>query len=78
MARGSPQGACAQSLGRPLQAAAIRAYGAALRLRVYPALGAERLSDVSRIDLKVFTNNLKADGLKPSTIVVTLLPLRAI
>lgn len=64
--------------GDPYKPAAIRAYEAALRLRVFPALGSVRLSDLTRIDLQKFTNKMTADGLKPSTVVVTLLPVRAI
>jgi integrase len=75
---GARKGLVLNRSGDPYKPAAIRAYEAALRLRVYPALGSGRLSDISRIDLQVFTNKLKANGLKPSTIVVTLLPLRAI
>ena len=49
-----------------------------MRLRVLPAMGATRLADVRRPDLQAFANGLLADGLDPSTIGTTLLPLRAI
>jgi integrase len=76
--QGARKGLILTRSGDPYKPAAVRAYEAGLRLRVFPALGFERLSDLSRIDLQVFVNGLLAEGLNPSTIVVTLLPLRAI
>ncbi len=64
--------------GEPYKPAAIRSYEAALRLRVLPELGDRRLSDVSRTDVQDFADRLLSEGLNPSTISVTLLPLRAI
>ncbi len=75
---GAPKGLILTRSGDPYKPAAVRAYEAGLRLRVSPQLGSERLSDLTRVDLQVFVNGLLADGLNPSTIVVTLLPLRAI
>lgn len=49
-----------------------------MRLRVLPALGRERLTEIRRPDLQEFANRLVAEGHNPSTIQVTLLPLRAI
>jgi integrase len=75
---GARKGLILTRSGDPYKPAAVRAYEAALRLRVFPALGAERLSDITRIDLQVFVNGLQGSGIAPSTIVVTVLPLRAI
>jgi integrase len=74
---GARKGLVLTRSGDPYKPAAVRAYEAALRLRVYPAFGDERLSDLTRIDLQVFVNKLTGE-IKPSTVVVTLLPLRAI
>jgi integrase len=49
-----------------------------MRLRVLPEFGAVRLSELDRIDLQRFVYKLLEDGLAPSTIDVTLLPVRAI
>jgi integrase len=57
---------------------ALRSYEQAMRLRVLPAFGRTKLAEVSRPDLQAFIRRLTADGLNPSTIQVTLLPLRAI
>lgn len=58
--------------------AAIRAYEAAYRLRVKPALGSMRLSDVTRNDIQDFVDELVAEGWTASTIVVTIASLRVI
>jgi integrase len=57
---------------------AIRSYEAALRLRVEPELGGERLCDLACTDLQRFVNRLQARGLNASTVSGTVLPLRAI
>ena len=64
--------------GDPYKPSAIRGYNQGLRLRVLPELGHKRLSDVTRTDLQDLIDGLVAVGLNPSTIGVTLLPLRAI
>jgi integrase len=64
--------------GDPYKPSAVRAYEAALRLRVYPALGRKPLSAITRTDLQDLADRLLADGLEPSTIGGTILPLRAI
>jgi integrase len=43
-----------------------------------PALGGYRLSDLRRVDVQDFADGLVAEGLSPSSIRNTLLPLRAI
>jgi integrase len=58
--------------------AAVRAYEAALRLRVEPEFGTRKLSDLTRADLQDFVDAMVAEGLNPSTIGVTINPLRAI
>jgi integrase len=46
--------------------------------RVLPELGAVRLSALSRVDVQDYADRLLAEGLDPSTIRNTLMPLRAI
>lgn len=56
----------------------IREYRRSLRLRVLPQLGGHRLSEIQRRDLQDFADRMLAQGLDPSTIRNTLMPLRAI
>jgi integrase len=63
--------------GDPYKPAAIRTYEKALRLQVLPELRHRRLTDVSRTDLQDLVDQLVAKGLAASTVVVALLPLRA-
>lgn len=71
-------GAIRNRSGDPFKPSAIRSYERAMRLRVLPALGSMRLADVRRPDLQDLADRLLAEGLNPSTIGVSLLPLRAI
>ena len=65
--------------GDPYKPSALRAYAEALRLRVKPAVGSMRLSELRSVDLKrLLVNPLIAEGRSASNIGVTLLPLRAI
>ena len=65
--------------GDPYKPSALRAYASALRLRVNPAIGSMRLSEVRAIDLKrLLVNPLITEGRSASNVGVTLLPLRAI
>jgi integrase len=58
--------------------ATIRAYEAALRLRVIPVLGSKRLSEVSRNDVQDLVDSLVSEGQKEATIGVTVSSLRVI
>jgi len=53
-------------------------YEAALRLRVLPEFGGERVSNISRIDLQEFVERRRRRASTASTIQTTLMPLRAI
>jgi integrase len=64
--------------GDPFKPSTLRAYEGAMRLRVLPALGAIRLDELRRSDLQEFADHLLSEGLSPSYIQTTLLPLRAI
>lgn len=64
--------------GDPYKPSALRAYEGAMRLRVLPALGTVRLTDLRGSDLQDFVDQLLAEGLSPSYVQTTLLPIRAI
>ncbi|MEK6251856.1 MAG: tyrosine-type recombinase/integrase [Actinomycetota bacterium] len=64
--------------GDPYKPGAIRAYEAALRLRVLPAFGRLSVSDLRRRDVQDLVDRLHAEGVAPVTIDCTLNPLRAI
>ena len=75
---GARKGLIRNRSGDVYKPSAIRSYEASLRLRVVPELGAVRLTEIRRTDLQDFTDGLLAEGLDPSTIQTTLMPLRAI
>jgi integrase len=75
---GARAGTIRNRSGDVYKPSAIRGYNQGMRQRVLPALGDVRLADLRRPDLQDFADRLLADGLNPSTIQVTLLPLRAI
>jgi integrase len=56
---------------------AIRAYSQSLRLRVLDDLGDRQFAQVTRGDLQRLVDRLVAQGLAPSTVQCSLLPLRA-
>ena len=57
---------------------AVRAYEQSLRLRVLPALGTARLSDIRRSDVQDLADRMLGEGLAPATIQATLIPLKAL
>jgi len=75
--QGARAGAVTNRSGDPYKPSALRSYEQAMRLRVLPEFGSVRLSELHRPDLQEFADSLLAAGLNPSTIQVTLLPLRA-
>jgi integrase len=75
---GVKSGAIRNRSGHAYKPSAIRGYETALVTRVLPALGGSRLSEIRRVDLQDFADRLCADGLDPSTVRNTLMPLRAI
>ncbi len=75
---GATAGTVRNRSGDPYKPSALRSYERAMRLRVLPEFGGARLADVRRADLQDFADELLGDGLNPSTIKCTLLPLRAI
>ncbi len=64
--------------GDPFKPSALRSYRQALRTRLLPALGRERLDSLTRNHIQDLIDQLVAQELSPSTIRNTILPLRAI
>ena len=75
---GAREGRIRNRSGDAYKPAAIRAYEIAYRMRVKPALGSMRLSDVTRNDVQDFIDELVAEGWTASTIVVTIASLRVV
>jgi integrase len=75
---GARAGTVRNRSGDVYKPASLRSYERAMRLRLLPEFGSVRLADLRRADIQEFADGLLADGLDPSTIQVTLLPLRAI
>jgi hypothetical protein len=57
---------------------AVRGYAWSMEKRVLPDLGGARLSEVTRNDLQDLADGWLAEGLDPSTIRNTLMPMRAL
>jgi integrase len=64
--------------GERYKPSALRSYRNSLELKVLPALGHLRLSAVARPTLQDLVDRLVAEGLSPSTVRNSVLPLRAI
>jgi integrase len=75
---GAEAGSVRNRSGDVYKPSAIRGYEQALRLRVLPAFGAARLTDIRRADLQALVDHLLMEDHNPSTIRNTLLPVRAI
>ena len=75
---GARAGVIRNRSGDVYKPSAVRGYEQGWRLRIKPEIGHKRLSEVTRTDLQDLVDQLVASGLNPSTVVVTLLPLRAI
>lgn len=75
---GARNGTIRNRSGDRYKPSAIRTYEIALKHRVIPALGSCRLSELRRVEVQDFSDGLLRDGLDPSTIRNTLMPLRAL
>jgi integrase len=64
--------------GDEYKPSAVRGYEQALRTRVIPAIGGLRLTDVRRSDLQDLIDRMTAEGLDPSTVRNTLMPVRVV
>jgi integrase len=75
---GAREGSIRNRSGDRYKPSVLRSYEASLRLRVLPALGGRKLSEIRRSDLQDFADGLLAECTDASTILNTLMPLRAI
>jgi integrase len=75
---GARDGTVRTRSGDRYKPSALRGYDQAMRLRILDDLGAVKLSDVSRLHLQDVADRLLAEGVDPSTIRNTFLPLRSI
>jgi integrase len=75
---GAAAGVIRPRSGDPYKPSAIRAYEAALRLRLLPEFGRYKLSELTRNDVQDLIDELVAQGSNPSTIGTTLNVLRNI
>lgn len=75
---GAQDGTIRNRSGDEYKPSVVRGYRALLENRVLPEFGAAKLSAVSRRDLQDFADRLVAEGLDPSTIRNTLMPVRTI
>jgi len=64
--------------GEAYKPSAVRAYRQALDHRALPHLGSKRLTSITQLMLQDFAEQLSAQGLSPSSVRNTPLPLRAI
>jgi integrase len=64
--------------GEPYKPSAIRGYDQNLGKRVLPALGHERLREITLPQLQRFVDRLAGEGLAAATITATITPLRTI
>ena len=75
---GARHGSIRNRNGKPYKPSVLRGYERCLRLRVLPALGSIRFTELRRRDVQAFVDHLVADGIDAPTVVKTLDPLRAI
>ncbi len=75
---GMKDGSIRKRDGERYKPSVIRGYATALEHRVYPDLGAARLTEIRRADLQDLVGRLQAAELDPSTIRNVLMPLRTI
>jgi integrase len=75
---GARAGSIRNRSGDRYKPSVIRSYETSLRLRVLPELGTRRFSEIRRRDVQDLADRLLGQGLDPSTIRNTLMPLRAI
>jgi integrase len=78
MDRGAKAGTIRNRSGDSFKPSALRAYRGAMENRVLPGLGSTRLAELRRPDIQDFADTMVAEGLSPSSVQTTLLPLRAI
>jgi len=75
---GAREGSIRTRSGDVYKPSVIRSYDSSMRLHVLDELGADKLGDVSRLELQDLADRLLAAGLDPSTIRNALMPLRVV
>jgi integrase len=75
---GARAGSIRNRSGDRYKPSVIRSYETSLRLRVLPELGNRKFSEIRRRDVQDLADRLLGQGLDPSTIRNTLMPVRAI
>jgi hypothetical protein len=75
---GMRSGAVRTRKGTIYKPSAVRGYEAALKDRIYPELGALRVSEVQRRDVQRLADEMLAEGKDASTIRNAIMPLRVI
>jgi integrase len=75
---GARDGSIRNRSGDRYKPSVLRSYATSMRLRILDDLGAAKLSAVTRLDLQNVADQMLADGLDPSTIRNTFMPLRAL
>ncbi len=76
--RGAKEGWVRTRSGDLYKPSALRSYEHGMRKRVLDEIGGVRLSEVTCVDLQDLADRWLAEGLDPSTIRNTLMPLRAL
>jgi len=75
---GAEAGTIRNRSGERFKPSTLRAYEAAMRLRVLPEFGAARLADLTRGDLQDYAERLIGEGLRAATVGITIAPIRAV
>ena len=75
---GAKDGSVRDRSGRIYKPATVRGYERGLRLRVLPAIGHLKLSEVRRSDVQAVVDSMLGEGKAPRTIQNTIDPLRSI
>lgn len=75
---GMRDGSILDRSGKQYKPSTTRGYERSLNLRVLPVLGDRRLGDLRRREIQRFVDQMRADGISPSTIQNTLNPLQVI
>ena len=76
--KGAKTGGVRTRSGDPFKPSAIRGYQQVMAKRIMPDVGGVRLNEVTRVDLQDLADQWLSQGLDPSTIRATLVPVRAL
>ncbi len=76
--RGAESGAVLTRAEEPYKPSALRGYRRSLELRVLPEFGDRRLSDLRQGEVQAYVRKLREQGMGPSTVRNTLIPMQAI